>query len=99
MTQPWRARLWRRCWKRIRITRCSWRVWALLIALPIQIAHSTTTNAPPTIEPANADYATGYSSALVQARRFAEAAAILRKVIAAAPNNYAAHANLATALV
>ena len=27
------------------------------------------------IEPANADYATGYSSALVQARRFAEAAA------------------------
>ncbi|HEV7472874.1 MAG TPA: tetratricopeptide repeat protein [Pyrinomonadaceae bacterium] len=50
------------------------------------------------IEPANADYATGYSSALVQARRFAEAAAILRRVIAAAPNNYAAHANLATAL-
>ena len=51
-----------------------------------------------TIEPANADYATGYSSALVQARRFAEAAAILRRVVAAAPNNYAAHANLATAL-
>ena len=50
------------------------------------------------LEPANADYATGYSSALVQARRFAEAAAILRKVIAVAPNNYAAHANLATAL-
>jgi tetratricopeptide (TPR) repeat protein len=50
------------------------------------------------LEPANADYATGYSSALVQARRFAEAAAILRKVIAAVPNNYAAHANLATAL-
>ena len=51
-----------------------------------------------TIEPANADYATGYSSALVQARRFAEAAAILRRVVVAAPNNYAAHANLATAL-
>ena len=51
-----------------------------------------------TIEPANADYATGYSSALVQARRFAEAGAILRRVVAAAPNNYAAHANLATAL-
>jgi tetratricopeptide (TPR) repeat protein len=50
------------------------------------------------LEPANADYATGYSSALVQARRFAEAAAILRRVVAAAPNNYAAHANLATAL-
>jgi tetratricopeptide (TPR) repeat protein len=51
-----------------------------------------------TIEPANPDYATGYSSALVQARRFAEAAAILRNVIAATPDNYAAHANLATAL-
>ena len=50
------------------------------------------------IEPANPDYATGYSSALVQARRFAEAAGVLRQVIAADPNNYAAHANLATAL-
>ena len=50
------------------------------------------------IEPANPDYATGYSSALVQARRFTEAAAILRRVIAAYPNNYAAHANLATAM-
>ncbi|HEV7796708.1 MAG TPA: tetratricopeptide repeat protein [Pyrinomonadaceae bacterium] len=50
------------------------------------------------IEPANADYAAGYSSALVQARRFAEAAAVLRRVIAATPDNYAAHANLATAL-
>ena len=49
-------------------------------------------------EPANPDYATGYSSALVQARRFAEAAGILRRVIQAAPNNYVAHANLATAL-
>jgi tetratricopeptide (TPR) repeat protein len=51
-----------------------------------------------TIESANPDYATGYSSALVQVRRFAEAAAVLRRVIAAAPNNYSAHANLATAL-
>lgn len=50
------------------------------------------------IEPTNADYATGYGSALVQARRFAEAAAILRRVIAKAPDNFAAHANLATAL-
>ena len=50
------------------------------------------------IEPANADYATGYSSALVQARRFAEAATLLRQVIAAAPDNYTAHANFATAL-
>ena len=51
-----------------------------------------------TIEPANPDYATGYSSTLVQVRRFAEAASVLRKVIAATPNNYIAHANLATAL-
>jgi tetratricopeptide (TPR) repeat protein len=51
-----------------------------------------------TIEPANPDYATGYSSALVQARRFAEAVIILRRVVAVAPNSYAAHANLATAL-
>lgn len=50
------------------------------------------------IEPANPDYATGYSSALVQLRRFAEAASVLQKVIAVAPDNYVAHANLATAL-
>jgi tetratricopeptide (TPR) repeat protein len=50
------------------------------------------------LEPANPDYATGYSSALVQAHRFAEAAAILHRVIQVAPDNYVAHANLATAL-
>lgn len=50
------------------------------------------------LEPANADLATGYSSALVRARRFADAVALLRKVIVAVPENYAAHANLATAL-
>ncbi len=50
------------------------------------------------IEPHNVDYATGYSSALVQARRFADAVSVLRKVISAAPDNYMAHANLATAL-
>lgn len=50
------------------------------------------------LEPANADFATGYSSALVRARRFADAVAVLRKVLVAAPDNYAAHANLATAL-
>jgi tetratricopeptide (TPR) repeat protein len=49
-------------------------------------------------EPANPDYATGYSSALVQARRFSEAAVILRRVTQVAPDNYVAHANLATAL-
>jgi tetratricopeptide (TPR) repeat protein len=50
------------------------------------------------IEPANPDFATGYSSALIQARRFAEAAGVLQRVIAVAPNSYTAHANLATAL-
>ncbi len=50
------------------------------------------------IEPTNVTYATGYSSALVQARRFADAVNVLRKVISHSPDNYAAHANLATAL-
>lgn len=50
------------------------------------------------LDPANADFAIGYSSALVQARRFADAVAVLRKVLPTAAGNYAAHANLATAL-
>ena len=50
------------------------------------------------IEPNNVNHATGYASALVQARRFAEAAALLRRILTSAPDNYAAHANLATAL-
>ena len=50
------------------------------------------------IQPDNPDYATGYAAALVRGRRFAEAASILRRVIAAVPNHYVAHANLATAL-
>ena len=50
------------------------------------------------IDPANPKYATGYAAALVQLRRFAEAEALLRRVIAAAPGEYAAHANLALAL-
>ena len=50
------------------------------------------------IDPRNADYATGYSSALVQARRFNDAVVVLRRVLAASPDNFAAHANLATAL-
>lgn len=50
------------------------------------------------VVPHNVDYATGYSSALVQARRFGDAIAVLRQVIAVAPENYTAHANLATAL-
>jgi tetratricopeptide (TPR) repeat protein len=50
------------------------------------------------IDPANPKYATGYAAALVQLRRFAEAESILRRVIAVAPNEYAAHSNLALAL-
>ncbi len=49
-------------------------------------------------DPRNPNYATGYGSALVQAKRFADAAALLSQVVAADPRNYAAHANLATAL-
>lgn len=50
------------------------------------------------LAPENADYATGYAAALVQARRFDEAVAILNRIIKIAPDNYAAHANLAAAL-
>ncbi|MEP6743006.1 MAG: tetratricopeptide repeat protein [bacterium] len=50
------------------------------------------------LDPANPNFATGYGAALVQARRFADAVVVLRKVVLAAPANYVAHANLATAL-
>lgn len=50
------------------------------------------------IEPKNPDPAVGYLSALVQARRFAEAAVIARRVLQVAPERYEVHANLATAL-
>ena len=49
-------------------------------------------------EPRNADHAVGYAAALVQLRRFPEAAAILRRVIQSEPDKYEAHANLAAAL-
>jgi protein O-GlcNAc transferase len=49
-------------------------------------------------EPRNVDYAVGYASALVQLKRFEDAAGVLRRVIAAAPEHYEAHANLAAAL-
>jgi tetratricopeptide (TPR) repeat protein len=49
-------------------------------------------------EPRNADHAVGYAAALVQLRRFPEAAAILRRVIGDVPDKYEAHANLAAAL-
>lgn len=50
------------------------------------------------LEPRSLDYATGYTAALVQARRFNEAIVIARRILAVAPDNYTAHANLATAL-
>lgn len=50
------------------------------------------------IEPRNLRYATGYAAALVQARRFAEAAVILRRILDIEPDNFAARTNLATAL-
>jgi len=50
------------------------------------------------IKPDSAEYALGYAAALVQARRFDDAAGILRQVVRRDPQNYAAHANLATAL-
>src|SRR6185503_11841291 len=50
------------------------------------------------IQPDAPEYALGYGAALVQARRFPEAASILRRVVKASPDNYVAHANFATAL-
>ena len=50
------------------------------------------------IQPDSAEYAVGYAAALVQARRFSAAAGILRQVIKSDPQNYTAHANLATSL-
>ena len=50
------------------------------------------------IQPDNPEYATGYASALVRSRRFADAAVVLRRVVTAVPDHYTAHANLATAL-
>jgi tetratricopeptide (TPR) repeat protein len=50
------------------------------------------------IQPGNPEYAIGYASSLVRARRFAEATIVLRRVIAESPDSYTAHANLATAL-
>ena len=50
------------------------------------------------IQPDAPEYALGYGAALVQARRFPEAAHILRQVVRFTPDNYAARANLATAL-
>ena len=50
------------------------------------------------LQPEAAEYAIGYASALVQARRFPDATRILQQVVRLNPQNYAARANLATAL-
>ena len=50
------------------------------------------------LQPDAPEYALGYAAALVQARRFPEAAQILRQVVKVSPDNYAARANFATAL-
>jgi tetratricopeptide (TPR) repeat protein len=49
-------------------------------------------------DPRNPKYATGYAAALIQARKFAEAEPILKRVVAATPDDFTAHANLALAL-
>ena len=50
------------------------------------------------IDPTNPKYAIGYAAALIQARKFAEAEPILKRVIAATPDDFTARANLALAL-
>ena len=50
------------------------------------------------IQPDSTEYALGYASALVQARRFSDAVRLLQRVVSKGPENYTAHANLATAL-
>ena len=50
------------------------------------------------IQPEAPEYAIGYGAALVQARRFPEAAHILAQVVKVTPENYIARANFATAL-
>lgn len=49
-------------------------------------------------EPTNLNYVIGFGAALVQAKQYENAANIFKKIIAVAPDNYTAHANLAVAL-
>ncbi|MGB5014297.1 MAG: tetratricopeptide repeat protein [Pyrinomonadaceae bacterium] len=49
-------------------------------------------------EPTNIDHAIGYGAALVQAKRFDQAAALLKRISEIAPENATVHANLAAAL-
>ena len=49
-------------------------------------------------EPNDLNHAVGFGAALVQAKRFENAVALLQKIRQVAPDNYTARANLATAL-
>ena len=49
-------------------------------------------------KPENLHFALGYAAALVQARQYETAVKLLTKIIEFAPDNWTAHANLATAL-
>jgi tetratricopeptide (TPR) repeat protein len=49
-------------------------------------------------EPNNLSHSIGYGAALVRAKQYGDAVTLFRKIIANAPDNYTAHANLAVAL-
>ena len=49
-------------------------------------------------EPNNINHAVGFGAALVQAKQYDNAVAVLKRILQVAPDNYTAHANLATAL-
>ena len=49
-------------------------------------------------EPGNVSHAVGFAAALVQAKQFDSAVALLKKIVEIVPDNWTAHANLATAL-
>lgn len=49
-------------------------------------------------EPGNVNHAVGFGAALVQGKQFETAVGILRKILEIVPDNFTAHANLATAL-
>lgn len=49
-------------------------------------------------EPGNVNHAVGFGAALVQNKQYDLAVSILRKIIQIVPDNFTAHANLATAL-
>jgi tetratricopeptide (TPR) repeat protein len=50
------------------------------------------------VEPNNVDHAIGFAAALVRAKQYEQAVNLLRRMIEIAPDNWTAHANLATAL-